>query len=304
MTKNILITGADGQLGQALQELTFSQKENLSHLNFFFTDKENLDISNVQALQSFTNTNHIDTIVNCAAYTLVDKAEEFPELADKINGEAVKLLAQLSSDKGIRLIHISTDYVFDGNSYTPLREDDPVNPQGVYAQSKLAGENEIRKINPNEAIIIRTSWLYGDLNHNFVQTMLKLGKSKKEINVVCDQLGTPTYAKDLAQAILTILEKQPLQDKINPIKAVATYHFSNEGSCSWYDFAQAIFELSHIKCKINPINTDQYPTPAKRPHYSVLDKEKIKKAYQLQIPYWRNSLKSCIQSLMKENINI
>ncbi len=302
MTKNILTTGANGQLGQALQELVINQKESLSHLNFFFTDKDTLDITNIQELQDFTKINHIDTIVNCAAYTQVDKAEEFPELVDKINREAVKLLAQLSSDKKIRLIHISTDYVFDGNSYTPLREDDPVNPQGAYARSKLAGENEIHKINPDGAIIIRTSWLYSDLNNNFVQTMLKLGKNKQEIDIVCDQLSTPTNAKDLAKAILTILTKEPLQDKSNLTNTVDTYHFSNEGSCSWYDFAQAIFELSNIECKINPINTDQYPTPAMRPHYSVLDKEKIKKTYQLQIPYWRDSLKLCIQSLDTEKI--
>ena len=292
MPKNILITGSNGQLGQELQSLVEKQEHELSGANFYFTDRDSLDVTNKDVLEQFIKTNTIDTIINCAAYTAVDDAEKNEALANSINRDAVKILAELALEKSIQLIHLSTDYVFDSNKHTPFNEDDETNPQGVYAKSKLAGEDEIRRINPANTIIIRTSWIYSSFGSNFVHTMLKLGKNKKELNVVCDQIGTPTYARDLAKVILTMLNQDLTS---NTSDAVAIYNYSNEGSCSWYDFAQAIFELTNIKCKVNPISTKEYPTPAKRPYYSVLNKEKIKKAFNLQIPYWRDSLKECLQ---------
>jgi len=292
MSKNILITGANGQLGQEFQALVTNQTYWDDSVHFYFTDKDSLDIADNEAVVQFTDEKKIDTIINCAAYTAVDRAEDHEKLAYKVNYEAVKYLAELSLKKDIRFIHISTDYVFDGTSHTPLREEDQTNPQGVYAKSKRAGEEAILQINPKAAMIIRTSWIYSSYGNNFVHTMLKLGKEKEKLNVVCDQIGTPTYARDLARAILSILE-----EKVDFSKNVAIYHYSNEGNCSWYDFAQAIFELSHIDCKVNPISTSEYPTPAKRPSYSVLNKEKIKKVHQLKIPYWRDSLKSCLSLL-------
>ncbi len=297
MTKNILITGSNGQLGQELQKLVHDQEYDLPQTNFYFTDKNSLDITKEQILREFVEVNAIDTIINCAAYTSVDNAEEDQDRADKINRGAAKILAELSSEKNILLIHISTDYVFGGNGHIPFCENDPVDPLGVYGKTKLAGEKEIQRINPDQAIIIRTSWLYSSFGHNFLKTMLKLGQGKKEINVVYDQVGTPTYARDLAKAILSILEQKQASKKSDPSESVSVYHFSNEGNCSWYDFAQSIFELSNIECKVNPISTEEYPTLAKRPRYSILNKEKIKEAYHIQIPYWRDSLKSCIETL-------
>ena len=292
MPKNILITGSKGQLGQELQILVKNQEHNLSDVNFYFTDRDSLDITNKDALEKFIETNTIDIIINCAAYTAVDDAEKNEALAYSVNKDAVKILAKLSLDKSIQLIHLSTDYVFDSNKHTPFNEEDETNSKSVYAKSKLAGEDEIRRINPANAIIIRTSWIYSSFGSNFVHTMLKLGKNREELNVVYDQIGTPTYARDLAKAILAMLDQDPTS---NISDTVALYNYSNEGSCSWYDFAQSIFELTNIKCKVNPISTEEYPTPAKRPYYSVLNKEKIKKAFNLQIPYWRDSLKKCLQ---------
>ena len=289
MPKNILITGANGQVGQELQILVEKQEHDLQDANFYFTDRDFLDITHKDELEKFIVTNAINTIINCAAYTAVDNAEKNEALANSVNRDAVRILAELSLEKSIQLIHLSTDYVFDSNQHTPFKEDDETNPQSVYARSKLAGEDEIKRINPANAIIIRTSWIYSSFGSNFVYTMLKLGQDKKELNVVCDQMGTPTYAKDLAKTILTILSKKHQSD------TVSTYNYSNEGSCSWYDFAQAIFELTNIKCKVNPISTEEYPTPAKRPYYSVLNKEKIKKDFDLEIPYWRDSLKECLE---------
>lgn len=291
MPKNILITGANGQVGQAFQSLLENQKGTGNRHNFYYTSKEILDITNKEMLEKFINENQIDTIVNTAAYTAVDDAEKNEDLAYKVNSESVENLAQISKKYGIKLIHISTDYVFDGTSHTPLVETDSINPQGIYAKSKRAGEEAILSIQPEGAIIIRTSWVYSTTGQNFVKTMLRVGTQKDEINVVCDQIGTPTYARDLARAILIMLESEQKNDEVE------IYHYSNEGNCSWYDFAQAIFEIAQVDCKINPISTKEYPTPAKRPSYSVLNKEKIKKTYQLNIPYWRDSLKSCIALL-------
>lgn len=288
MPKNILITGANGQLGRELQVLVEEKEHDLLDSHFYFTDKDSLDITNKDVLEAFIQTNAIDTIINCAAYTAVDAAEENEVLANSVNRDAVRIMAEIALEKSIRLMHISSDYVFATSKQTPYNEEDETNPQGVYAKSKLAGENELRRINPPNAVIIRTSWVYSSFGSNFVHTMLKLGKNKKELNVVCDQMGTPTYARDLAKTILFMLTQENISD------TVVTYNYSNEGSCSWYDFAESIFELTDINCKVNPISTEEYPTPAKRPYYSVLDKTKIKKALNLQIPYWRDSLKECL----------
>jgi dTDP-4-dehydrorhamnose reductase len=290
MPKHILVTGANGQVGKEFQSLVSNNA--YDGMVFHFTDRDLLDITDKQALEDFIRTYRIDTIVNCAAYTAVDKAEEEEALAYQVNYEAVKYLAELSKAYGIRLIHISTDYVFDGKSHTPFKEDDITNPQGVYARSKYAGEKAIIEIAPKGTIIIRTSWVYSSTGHNFVNTMLRLGGEKDMLNVVCDQIGTPTYARDLARTILMILTEQKEIEG-----GVEIYHYSNEGNCSWYDFAQAIFEMAEIDCRLSPVTTEAYPTPAKRPAYSVLNKEKIKAAYDLEIPYWRDSLRSCL-SLM------
>ena len=296
MPKNILITGANGQVGQAFQALLENTKRTDDAHHFYFTDRETLDISDKESLEAFVKENQINIIVNTAAYTAVDTAEDDEVLAYKVNKEAVENLAEISKQYGIQLIHISTDYVFDGTSHTPLLETDSINPQGVYAKSKRAGEEAILSVHPKGAIIIRTSWVYSTTGQNFVKTMLRVGAQKDEINVVCDQIGTPTYARDLARAILTMIESE------HESKEVEIYHYSNEGNCSWYDFAQAIFEIAQVDCKVNPISTKEYPTPAKRPSYSVLNKEKIKKEYQLNIPYWRDSLKSCISLLDIEEV--
>ena len=299
MPKHILVTGAHGQLGQELKYLVEQQAHHLEAATFYFVNRHTLDITDKDKLIAFIEKNSIDTIINCAAYTAVDKAEEEQEIAQLVNAVAVKNLAEMAKDKEIRLIHISSDYVFDGENHSPISEEEKTNPQGSYGQSKLDGEEEIRRISPKGALIIRTSWIYSTFGHNFVYTMLKLGKIKDELNVVCDQIGTPTYAKDLAKAILVILAHR---DSVS--EEVITYHYSNEGNCSWYDFAQAIFELSNTKCKVNPISTEAYPTLAKRPHYSVLDKSKIKEKYALEIPYWRDSLKVCLETIQDQKVGV
>ena len=290
---NILVTGSNGQLGSEIRYLVINNLiSNIQSYKFFFTDKEELDITNKEQIKNFINQNNIDLIINCAAYTAVDKAEEEKELADLINHKAVKYLAEISKVKDIILIHISTDYVFDGKNYRPYKEDDKTNPQSVYGMTKLKGEEAFIK-SQAKGIIIRTSWVYSSFGANFVKTMLRL-KDKKELNVVFDQVGTPTYARDLAKAILEIINRN--FEKLKSFKA-EIFHFSNEGVCSWYDFAKAIFEIKGIDIKVNPIETKDYPTPAKRPHYSVLNKSKIKKEFCLEIPYWRNSLKKCLKEI-------
>ena len=284
---NILVTGANGQLGS---EIKVVSKDYL--YNFFFTDKDELDITKKEDIEKFIDKNEINLIINCAAYTAVDKAEEEKELADLINHKAVKYLAEISKEKNIPLIHISTDYVFDGKNYRPYIEDDKTNPQSVYGLTKLKGEESFKNSGAR-GIIIRTSWVYSSFGGNFVKTMLRL-KDRDELNIVFDQVGTPTYARDLAKAILKIVNKY--YEKLNNFKA-EIFHFSNEGVCSWYDFAKAIFEIKNIDIKINPIETKDYPTPAKRPHYSVLNKNKIKKEFNIEIPYWKESLKNCLKEI-------
>lgn len=284
MKKNILVTGSNGQLGSEIKELASKYVK----YNFIFTDVAELDICNHQKVKEFLSLNDIDVIINCAAYTAVDKAEEEVDLATAINHLAVKNFAQLAKKLKIKFVHISTDYVFDGTNHKPYTETDIPNPQSVYGKTKLAGELGMQEINPLNSIIIRTSWVYSKFGNNFVKTMLRLGKENDELNVVADQVGTPTYAGDLALAILNILPK---------IKnsTVEMFHYSNEGVCSWYDFAKAVFEMKGLPIKVNPIQTVQYPTPAKRPFYSVLNKTNIKEKYQLKIPYWKDTLQTYFQ---------
>ena len=282
---NILVTGSNGQLGSEIKELSSEYD-----YNFFFTCRDDLDIANEQDIKNFVESKKINTIINCAAYTAVDKAEEDKEGADKINHLAVKYLAQISKEKNIQLIHVSTDYVFDGTNHKPYIESDVTNPNGVYGKTKLDGEKAMLEINPGNSIIIRTSWVYSSYGANFVKTMLRLGKERETLGVIFDQVGTPTYAKDLAKSILEILPKIKNEK-------VEIYHYSNEGVCSWYDFAKTIFELSKIGCQVNPIETKEYPTPAKRPHYSLLNKAKIKEDFGITIPYWKSSLQQCLQKL-------
>lgn len=288
---NILVTGSNGQLGSELKDISPNYE-----YNYLFTDRESLDISNQQNIASFIEENKIDIIINCATYTAVDKAESDIENADKINHLAVKYLAQISKEKNIKLIHISTDYVFDGKNYKPYTEDDKTNPNGVYGQTKLDGEKAIQEISPENSIIIRTSWVYSSYGANFVKTMLRLGKEKESLGVIFDQVGTPTYARDLAKAILDIIKHSTLSIQ-NSSTHTEIYNFSNEGVVSWYDFAKEIMRMAKLDCKINSIETKEYPTPATRPHYSLLNKSKIKKEFGIIIPFWKDSLDECLQKM-------
>jgi len=288
MQHSILITGANGQLGSELQKLIPLYPQ----FRFFPTDIDTLDLCNKAAIESFVDKNRIDYIINCAAYTAVDKAEDDIALCYRINCDAVRNLAEAAGQA--KIIHISTDYVFDGTSDRPLRETDKTNPQSVYGKSKLEGEQILLKIAPGGSIIIRTAWLYSSFGNNFVKTMIRLGKEKDSLNVVNDQIGTPTYAADLAKVILQIIEES---EKNNTFHA-GIYHYSNEGVCTWYDFCLKIHELAGIKtCKVNPVSTAEYTVKAPRPLYSVLDKTKIKETFHLKIPQWEESLEKAIQLL-------
>lgn len=281
----ILVTGSNGQLGSELKVLSHKLKE----IQFIFTDIQELDICSKESVNLFFESNYIDFVINCAAYTAVDKAEKESELAIKINAKSLEIMAQACHRYASCLIHISTDYVFDGLSKLPYLETDLPAPNSVYGHSKLAGEQAINKY-ANNAVIIRTSWLYSAYGANFVKTMLRLAKERDELGVVCDQIGSPTYAKDLAETILQII-------KTYKSNGVDYFHFSNEGNCSWYEFACKIFKLKGIKIKVNPIETKDFPTPAARPAYSLLDKSKIKKIYKISIPNWETSLEDCLKLL-------
>ena len=288
--KKILITGANGQLGNEMRVLF----ESCLSFKFFPTDVAELDLCDKQAIDDFVTANKIDYIVNCAAYTAVDKAEDEIDLCCKINRDAVENLAKAASGKA-KIIHVSTDYVFDGRGEKPYKETDLVNPQSVYGKSKREGEEVLLK-NCKESIIIRTAWLYSSFGNNFVKTMIRLGKERDSLNVVADQTGTPTYAADLAKAIMNII----IFCEENQSFPAGIYHYSNEGICSWYDFTLKIHELAEITtCQVNPITTEQYPTRAKRPMYSVLDKTKIQKTFDLEIPEWEESLKKCIINIFE-----
>lgn len=281
---NILITGSTGQLGSEIKEIS-SQYINY---NFFFTDSVTLDITDGNKVEQFIVKNNIKIIINCAAYTAVDKAEIEFESCNQTNHLAVANFARIAKDKKIKLVHISTDYIFEGNHYKPYIETDIPNPKSVYGKTKLDGEKALIEINPSNSIIIRTSWVYSIFGNNFLTTMLRLGNEREELNVISDQVGTPTYARDLATIIIKILPQIENDD-------VEIFHYSNEGVCSWYDFSKAIFENKSLK--VNSINTALYPTVAKRPFYSVLDKSKIKTKFNIEIPYWKNSLQECLNNL-------
>ena len=282
---NVLVTGSSGQVGNEIKAISSDYS-----YNFFFTDRNNIDITSKDSIKEFCKTNNINVIINCAAYTAVDKAQTDEINADLINRKAVKKLALVSQELNIKLIHISTDYVFDGKNFKPYCEEFQTNPQSIYGKTKLDGENEMRDINPKNSIIIRTSWIYSYYGNNFVKTMLRLGKEKEELGVIFDQIGTPTYAKDLAKIILDIVPQIDNQK-------VEIYNYSNEGVLSWYDFAKEIMKMAKLNCKINPIETYQYPTPAKRPHFSLLNKNKIKSTFNIEIPYWKDGLDDCLRRL-------
>ena len=285
----VLITGSNGQLGSEIKELA----TNYSKLDFIFKDLPELDICNFEALQAFILDNNINAVINCAAYTAVDKAEEDAEIAEQVNSKGVINLVNALQTVNGKLIHISTDYVFDGDHFLPYKETDPVSPIGVYGETKRAGELAV--INSDiDAIVIRTSWLYSSYGNNFVKTMLRLGSEKENLGVIFDQVGTPTYARDLAKTCLDILCGD---SSVDISKNGNLYHYSNEGVASWYDFAISIMELGGENCKVNPIQTKDYPALAKRPHYSVLNKSEIKIDFKIEIPYWRDSLKDCIEKI-------
>ena len=289
MPKSILVTGANGQLGSELQQLAPLHPE----LHFTFITRQELDLSAIDTIRAWFANKHFDVIINCAAYTAVDKAETEPDLAHAINGTAVANLATITKAQHSSLIHVSTDYVFAGQNYRPYQETDPTDPQGLYGASKLAGEQALLSINPAKSVIIRTAWVYSQFGNNFVKTMLRLGKERAELGVIYDQVGSPTSARDLAAAILSIIE----HPKLASLTGTEIYHYSNEGVCSWYDFAKAIFSYSGLSCLVKPLETKDYPTPAKRPHYSLLNKAKIKHDFEITIPYWQDSLKACLHSL-------
>ena len=283
---NILVTGCNGQLGTELQKIALNDQ----HHQWLFTDIDTLDICNKTAVEECFVKNGIDACINCAAYTAVDKAEDEPELATLVNTFAPKVLAEACKNHDALLIHISTDYVFGGDAHEPYKVDDPINPQSVYGSTKAEGERLIRESGCNY-MIVRTAWLYSSVGKNFVKTMLMLGETKEEINVVADQRGCPTWAHDLAFALVALLDKNG-KNEIHE-----TFHFTNEGQITWHDFATAIMEIGGKQCKVNPITTEQYPTKAKRPAYSVLDLSKIKEFAGIEIPDWRKSLEQCIDEL-------
>lgn len=283
---NILVTGCNGQLGNEIQLL---EKGNDKHV-FFNTDVNELDITDENAINAFVDANNIEGIINCAAYTAVDKAESNEALCHTLNATAPGYLAAAMGKRGGWMVQVSTDYVFDGTKHTPYSETDPTCPDSVYGRTKLEGEQLVRQ-HCERAMIVRTAWLYSIFGNNFVKTMIRLGKEKTELGVIFDQIGTPTYARDLAVAIMTAVEKGIIP---------GIYHFSNEGVTSWYDFTKAIHRIAGISgCHVRPIHTEEYPTPARRPHYSVLDKTKIKATYNIEVPYWEESLAECISKLDK-----
>ena len=281
----ILVTGSKGQLGNELRNIL---EETIPGVTTY-TDIEELDLTDAKAVEKFVENNEFTHIVNCAAYTNVDRAEEDKLLCAAINVNAVKNLANAADRIGAKIVHVSTDYVFDGTSYRPYKESDKVNPISQYGTTKRAGETALLALSP-DSVIVRTAWLYSPYGKNFVKTMIKLGRELKQLRVVSDQVGTPTYAKDLAKAIVSVITA--------PQWVPGIYHFSNEGVCSWYDFTKSIHRIAGITdCEVLPIPSEDYPTPATRPFYSVLDKARIKATYDVKIPHWEESLVDCIQRL-------
>jgi len=286
---NILVTGAKGQLGVELQKLS----PNYKNYTFYYTDVDTLDITNYKNVEAFIKKNKPQVLINCAAYTAVDKAESEKALVYNINTHAVKHFAEMSAKYNFVLVHISTDYVFDGQNHKPYTENDTANPKSVYGKSKYEAEIEII-FNTKKAVIIRTSWLYAAHGHNFMNTILRLAKEKELLTVVADQIGTPTYAGDLAKAILDALPS------IEKTKSVDIYNYANEGIASWFDFAKAIITEANISCKVKPIESKDFRTDAARPFYSVLNKTKFKNTFKQEIPYWKDSLAHCIRILKED----
>lgn len=285
---NILVTGSQGQLGNEFQFLA----PEFSDFKFFFTDKPELDITQTEKLEKYIKSNKISCIINCAAYTAVDQAESDKTNASLLNATAIKNMAEIASANDALLIHFSTDYVFDGKNFKPYTENDTAAPKTIYGKTKLDGEIEVI-FNAKRALIFRTSWLYSSFGNNFVKTILENSRKKKSLDVVYDQIGTPTYARDLARAVLTIIPK------VSPKIRTEIYNYSNEGVSSWYDFAREIVSIAGIDCKINPILTKDFPTPAQRPPFSLLNKSKVKKDFGIEIPYWKDSLAECLKVIGK-----
>jgi len=291
----ILVTGKNGQLGRSIQKLVSTDTKignNQSPNDFIFVGREELDLSSESSISHyFDNDDKFDIIINCAAYTQVDRAEQEAELANQINHLAIKQLASIASNQRARLIHISTDYVFDGDSDKPYMETDETNPINAYGRTKLAGEKALQTVMPMNAIIIRTSWLYSEYSNNFVSTMLRLGKERDELSVVNDQMGAPTYAADLAGAILEIIRHKKFRDLA---QTTQIYNYSNEGEISWYEFAKEIFKIEKIECEVNPVTSQQYPTPSKKPRNTLMNKDKIVKVFNIKISNWKSSLNACM----------
>ncbi len=289
--KNILVTGGDGQVGMELQNL----QAHYPKFTFRFTDAKDLDITDVAAINQYFDGFRPDYIYNCAAFTAVDKAEEVVGLALKVNTLGAENLAKAAKKYGSKLFHISTDYVYDSSQNTPYIEGDSAHPGGIYAITKYLGDKAVLDIHPS-SIILRTSWVYSSYGHNFVKSMQKFGVERDQLNIVYDQIGTPTYAHDLAKAMLDITQKLE-SNELESSVAQGVFHYSNEGVASWYDFAVAIFDLEGIECDVQPILSKEYPTPARRPPFSLMDKGKFKATFGLPIPYWRESLVACLKEL-------
>jgi len=296
----ILVTGKNGQLGRSIQKIVNTGTKidnNQSPNDFIFVGREELDLSSESNIGHYFKNNKFDIIINCAAYVQVDKAEQEVELANQINHLAVKQLASIASNQQAKLLHISTDYVFDGESAKPYIETDTPNPINAYGKTKLAGEKALQTVMPMNTLIIRTSWLYSEYSNNFVSTMLRLGRERDELSVVSDQMGSPTYAADLADVILEIIKHKKFRDLG---QTTQTYHYSGEGKISWYEFAKEIFKIEKIECEVNSITTDQYPSPAKRPRNTTMNKDKIVEVFNIKIFNWKSSLNTCMTTLKKQ----
>lgn len=287
----VLVTGSNGQLGKSLNRLV---DQNITDHRFVFSTRDELDLTDFYNIRRFIEKNEFDVIINCAAFTEVDKSEVEKDLANMVNHLVVKNIAEIARDNCIKLIHISTDYVFDGLKQKPYNELDTASPINVYGKTKLDGENAIMSSMANDAVIIRTSWLYSEYGNNFVDTILSLAKERKELNIVSDQIGSPTYAHDLATSILKIIESNKFSKTTQTSEVL---HYSNDGKCSWYDFANEIVNIAGIECSIKSISSKGYPQTAQRPKHVLLDKSKIKDSFGLEIIYWKDSLNKCIQVL-------
>ena len=298
----ILVTGKNGQLGRSIYKIVNTDTKidnNQSSNEFIFVGREELDLSNESSISHYFDSNdRFDVIINCAAYTAVDKAEEEQELANQVNHLAVKKLANIANEQKAKLVHVSTDYVFDGTGGKPYKETDKTNPINVYGKTKLAGEKALQEIMLTNAMIIRTSWLYSEYGNNFVKTMLRLGKERDEINVVSDQIGSPTYATDLAGAILEIIKSKEFREEG---QTTQIYHYSNEGEISWYEFAKEIFKITEIDCKVKPMSTEQYPTLASRPKSTAMNMDKIISNLNIPIFSWHDSLRACLYRVIKND---